>query len=288
MQRERLIALFFMIVLSFALSAGEEAATFSKKQFEVFDCTIYRSKPNLAEYGVAPIKIIYGDEMQGMTTEAWYKKYKPGVLPDTFPSPQWLAKLGKKYERESVVVLDYEGIKAYGVSKDKYRRDIQEYVKMAQAFKSGSGADGSKVGFYEVPPIADWGRVIHGGVDPSLRADNDLLKPLVEAVDVIFPSMYTWDPDVNVWLNAASVTIAEARRISQGKPVYVFVWPRYHEFNKTLSHQLIPADMWRRELEYIYKYADGIVIWDGDTSKWDENWPWWKETKDFLKRIGKY
>jgi hypothetical protein len=275
-----------VLVLLLAITSTANAA--QEKNFRVFDCTTYPHKPDLTRFGVETIRIIYGNEMFGIPLETYFKRFGIGQKPDTLPSANWLSKLGNIYQTEPLVVLDYEGLKAYDVAKDKYRNDIGEYVWIVQQFKAGKRQKGSMVGYYGVPPIADLGRVVYGKPTSSLRADNDILKPLVDTVDVLFPSLYTRDPDPNDWLNIAAGTLAEARRISQGKPIFAFIWPRYHEMNKVLGGKPIPSKLWRQQLEYLYENADGIVIWDGNQNLWNEDWPWWQETKVFLRLIGKY
>jgi hypothetical protein len=50
----------------------------------------------------------------------------------------------------------------------------------------------------------------------------------------------------------------------------------------------LPVDFWRCQLETLYKHADGVVIWGGYRCDWQLNFPWWKETIKFLKKIQRY
>ena len=66
----------------------------------------------------------------------------------------------------------------------------------------------------------------------------------------------------------------------------MFLWPRYEENKPTdVTGQYMPADFWRLQLETCRQYADGIVIWGGWQEQWDENAPWWVETKKFLQGL---
>jgi hypothetical protein len=112
-------------------------------------------------------------------------------------------------------------------------------------------------------------------------------------VDAIYPSLYTFYPDQDGWLKYALANISEARRY--GKPVYVFLWPQYHESDPAVAWRFIPADYWRLELETAKQYADGIVIWGGWQYsgkrlnwllEWDDTAPWWIETQDFMADHG--
>ena len=75
-----------------------------------------------------------------------------------------------------------------------------------------------------------------------------------------------------------------------GKPVYAFLWPRFHDSNRLLGGRYIGDDYWRMELDTARRYADGIVLWggwdEGRPAQWDENAPWWRVTKGFLQEDG--
>ena len=57
--------------------------------------------------------------------------------------------------------------------------------------------------------------------------ENDQLRPLAGAVDILFPSLYTFYTDQGGWVRYAYAQIAEARRNANGKPVYVFYGQQY-------------------------------------------------------------
>jgi hypothetical protein len=128
--------------------------------------------------------------------------------------------------------------------------------------------------------------------DPAKRAarttawhnNNIRLKPLASVVDIIFPSLYTFYGDsasISCWPNYAQANIREARMY--GKPVWAFIWMKYHS-----SGNWIPRTFWRKQLETVYTYADGVVVWSQSegSSAWSWSAPWWLETKDFLADKG--
>ena len=105
-------------------------------------------------------------------------------------------------------------------------------------------------------------------------------------VDAIFPSLYTFYEDQNGWETYARETLQAARQFN--KPVYAFIWPKYHPSNKTLKGQYIPRECWRLELNTCRKYCDGVVIWNHEPEKnWDPAAPWWQETLAFLAELRK-
>lgn len=114
------------------------------------------------------------------------------------------------------------------------------------------------------------------------QACNAYLRPIADKVDYIFPSLYTFYEDRHGWEIYAKANMAEARKY--GKPVYPFIWMKYHDSSK-LAGQDVPADYWRMQLDIIKANADGIVIWGGWLEPWNENAGWWRVTQDFLHGV---
>jgi hypothetical protein len=164
---------------------------------------------------------------------------------------------------------------------------IKKYLTVLGWYKTS--APDVKIGFFAVPPIRDYWNALKERNTPQYtgwQKQNDALAPIAKAVDVLFPSLYTFYDDRNGWQKYAIEQIREARRYAGGKPVYVFLWPQYHVSNKTLANTFLPGDYWRMELETARKSADGVVIWCCTTKEsWNENAAWWVETKQFLKEV---
>jgi hypothetical protein len=84
---------------------------------------------------------------------------------------------------------------------------------------------------------------------------------LTDMVDIVCPSLYRFyggtDDEGYIRYN-----ILESRRISKNrKKIIPFMWPYYHDSNRTLKGQLIPLDEWRKDCRLVLKYADGVVLW---------------------------
>ncbi|MEQ1794874.1 MAG: hypothetical protein ABL970_11835, partial [Nitrospira sp.] len=122
------------------------------------------------------------------------------------------------------------------------------------------------------------------------RRDNDRLAQIVDHVDALYPSIYTFYPDRQAWVAYAKAQIAEARRLAKGKPVYGFLWPLYHnQGNESLGSRPIEPDYWNLQLATMAQYADGVVIWGGwgdhGPESWNDEAPWWQVTKRFMQRL---
>lgn len=154
-----------------------------------------------------------------------------------------------------------------------------KYLLVLERFRAG--APKLSAGYYGAPPLRDYWRAIKHPASPERRAwmqDNDRVRPLADAVGVLYPSLYTFYPDQAGWKKYAKAQIAEARRIGKGKPVYVFLWPQHHDSNRQIGNTYLPPDFWTLQLNTARAYADGIVIrggWGADNrpARWDDSAP---------------
>ena len=94
------------------------------------------------------------------------------------------------------------------------------------------------------------------------RAANARLAAIAQYVDAVFPSLYTFYDYYSAgaaagWVKYAQANIEEAK--SYGKPVFPFIWMRYHDSNATLKYQYLPAEFWRLQLDTIEPLAKGGV-----------------------------
>lgn len=252
-----------------------------QRPFVVFDAFLYADKPDLSQYGIKPIVILYA----GQLGKEWVKH--AAQLPDK----STVQRVARELEAQpSPVVIDIEHWPLNG-DPQQVQRSLSQYITVFQWFKEA--APGLAVGYYGTPPLRDYWRAINPPSSKerlSLTKDNDRLKPLAETVDLLFPSLYTFYPDQGGWVRYAYGQIAEARRCANGKPVYVFLWPQYHDSNRKLAGTFLPADYWRLELETAKQYADGVILWGGwgnnnRPAQWDDDAAWWKVTKDFMKTV---
>lgn len=262
------VLLAFFAVLAEAQSPGD---------FRVFNATQYRNAPNWADYGVEELKIIYGHFL-------WPNKDVKLEL----PSDQFLREaLDQQIEgHESIICIDIEHW-PLKMSNKEVQASIEKFVTVLNAARAISPE--AKLGYYGVLPVREY----WGAVEPSTskkwrqwEAYNTRLMPLASSVDIVFPSVYTFYNRTEQWVTYATQQIQMARRF--GKPVYVFLWPQFHESNLLIGLDYIDGNFWRLQLETVAKYADGLVIWGGwdfehnSPAQWNEDAGWWIETKAFL------
>jgi Hyaluronidase len=258
-------------------TAPPPVAPAPQAKFMVFDALLYKSKPNLAQFGLTPISVEY-----------------PGVLwPKTSPDMQnvpdatVVQKLAAGASQSAgMAVVDIE---QWAVTGDPVTiaQSVSKYQQTMQMFKQD--APSVQFGYYATAPIRDYWSVMAGPQSAAYKGwqkQNDAVAPIAEQADALFPSLYTFYADPAGWQKYAIANIAEARRIAPGKPVYVFLWPQYDASTGAQGGDYLPDDYWKMELETAKQYADGIVIWGGWTETWDNNASWWLETQQFMTEIG--
>lgn len=253
-----------------------------KRPFAVFDATLYAEKPDLSVFGIQPITIVYAGTFGG----DWHKQS------DRLPDKEAVQRVASDAKgRSSLAVIDIEHWALKG-SSQVVKANLQKYMIVLGWFKTS--APGLSVGYYGIPPLRDYWRAIKDHATQDYRSwvkENDAIAALTSAVDNLYPSLYTLYPDQDGWKKYAIAQIEEARRVGNGKPVYVFLWPQYHDSNRLLGSRYLAEDYWQLELETAKRFADGIVIWGGwdlksnRPAKWDDNARWWKVTKDFMKTL---
>lgn len=241
----------------------------TRTPFRLFEATLFAGGPDLRAFGFEHLTIV-----------------DPHVLgPDVPDAGQVQQALAVPRSNEYLNI----DIESWPLEGPDQAPSIAKYQKTLSAFRK---ADPSvKLGLYAVLPIRDYWRAIghHGSValDDWKQQNTNIASSLIPYVDALFPSLYTFYGDKDAWIAYAQSNIGEARRISQGKPVYCFLWPQFH---KTLA--FLPGDLWYAQLDTCRRLADGIVIWGtiGSNSpyrpaKWDENAEWWQATRKFLNEL---
>jgi hypothetical protein len=241
------------------------------KDFPVYDALLYLGKPDLAKQGLRPIAMVYDGAL-----------WKSGESRERLNSAK-ISAVAKSLDPTLLTCVDIEDWPTAG-KPELVQSTIAKYVAVISLIRRERS--GLRIGYYGILPRNDYHRAIkrrgQREYDEWLL-ENSMLKEIARAVDVIFPSLYTFYPDPKGWETYAIENLKEARKY--GKPVYAFLWPEYHDSNLIYRGQYIPADFWRLELETCYKYADGIVIWGGWQEKWDDNAEWWTETRKFMQKV---
>lgn len=260
--------------------------------FPFYDATYFQNKPNLTGYGFRPVFLT--DRLFFAGTEGNYDQTR-GDETRTRALARQVAAL------DQILILDIEH---WPVD----IRNATEAEVIESIGKLGEIVDWLhdevptlRVGYYGLMPIRDYwspvqyleaqehqGEPWYDGNMPQFRANyqawqraNDFLAPLVQKVDILFPSLYTFYEDTTGWVKYATANIQEARRYGN-RPIMPFIWMYYHDSTPLRGMQLA-AGYWRLELETIMANADGVVVWGGSSqSIWDNSAPWWTTLLDVM------
>lgn len=248
----------------------------AQRAFRIFDATAYIGKPDLSRYGIEPIHLIdrglwpEGAGRSGPPDPALVRRYVESLPRDNAP-----------------IVLDLEHYDLTGTD-EAAQVALTDLTRLAAAFRAI--APDRRIGYYGIIPIPDRNRALAGVGSAPHRAwqrDNDRLARLQASVDMLLPSAYTDDRDQNAWVVSTASQICEARRLSS-KPVYVFLWPEFHESSRWRG-QYLDAAFWRLQLETAYRLADGVVIFGGydiqadDPRPWNPQATWYAPTLAFIR-----
>lgn len=278
MRIRKVFIIIFLIVFApntFSVEMKNSRGDDYNTSFKVFDATLYTNKPDMTKYGILPLPDVA-------------RFWKKGESKDNLPSEYRIKKLARRNLFASkYAFINIEHWPLRGEVQDVYM-NISKYKTAIKWVKEA--VPNTKIGLYSMFPTRDYWRAIKDPFSTKYKAwqrENDLLTVLAHSdVDIIYPSLYTFYPDQLGWVKYAKANISEARRYGTGKPVYVFLWPQYHDSNRLLRLKYLEEDYWRLQLETAYKYADGLVIWGGSKEDWNDEYSWWQVTKEFIKEVG--
>lgn len=269
-------AVFLCVILAISIPAFADA-----KSFRLLDATQYLNKPDMSQYGFEKLDVIYGHFL-------WpNEKITDEVPPEATMARTFLKYTSSKNSTPWCIDIEHWPLNGGDLDAEKNRNKLLHVLATARRINPTA-----TIGLYgEVPMNNYYPSIakIDSEQGKKWRSDNLRSKPLADAVDYIFPSIYTYYNEPAEWVLYAQRQIEMARIYK--KPVYAFIWPQYHDSNNFHAFEYIDRMFWRLQLETIYKYADGVVIWGGwdfknsQRAQWNENAGWWIETKDFIHSI---
>ena len=242
-----------------------------KRTFRIFDGLLYSPMPDLRPLGMPKLRD---------AGSIWSANQ-----PHTEVDPAGVAAAVRAVKRlTNDYYFDLEEWTVSNAPMDVINSNIDKLAQVARIARQT--APDAKFGFYDQVPRGNyWPILLNRTADLAQWHDINKRSAAVAAnIDYCFPSLYTFYNDVAGWKTSAGSVLAEARQY--GKPVYPFLWPRFHNSNAALKMAYIPRDFWREELEFCRDHADGCVLWGGFKELWDENAPWWEETKAFATAMG--
>ena len=246
------------------------------KTFRIFNALLYSNLPDMGGLCIEKIYVSY----------AWNyfpRGTKYGDL--KMPSKNDIDTAISTARRENTVtVIDIEHWPLKNSSFTTVKQSVTNYLTVLEAMTTA--LPDITIGYYGVVPITDFKRARLAKDTWQYQewvAENNRVQRVADLVGATFPSLYTIDPKQDRWRARARAQIAEARRLSPGKPVYPFIWPNYHEQGgKYPVGTEVEAGYWRMQLEYLRQHANGIVLWGGNRQTFNDHMAWWRETVAFI------
>lgn len=222
-----------------------------KKDFVVYDRLAYPGKPDLSADGLAPLKLIY----------------EVGLLTD--------GKIDMDKINARIAEANKTGIKAFSTDIEswywggKYSNEAlkDSLAKVFAAFRAG--IKGVRIGNYGVPigslNIARNVEHNRGKTDEEilakLKSRNNRLAA-GEVSDVLYPSLYIYNPDIPQWIEDMKTTVEFARSHYPDKKIVAYIWPQYYDWKTNPYYmQFITEEKFLQMLEAAYEYLDGVVLW---------------------------
>jgi hypothetical protein len=231
-------------------------------RFRVFDAMLHRDKPDLTSRGLEPIVPI---------AQVW-RADEPHDRVNVVAAALAVERLPATTR---TMFFDIEEWPIYPQPASIRDASVAKFTRIAEIARTARPS--LPFGFYGVPPVcAYWPIVFHDASYQQWLEANRALTPVAQAVDFLFPSLYTFYDDRRGWLDFAKAQMDEARRY--GKPVYPFLWFEYFDGNEQLRGKEVAAAAWEEELDFCLTHADGVVIWGGSERQWNEQAVWWRTT----------
>lgn len=249
----RLLAAVGLAVVPFS----EVAVAQTRAPFMVYDNMFYRGKPNTTAAGLVVSNIIYENKI-------WPNEKDYGRLPNR---GAFVALVRSHMENPGPLVIDIEKMPLKGTP-ELVRRNAETLAALADW--AHEAAPGKVIGFYGTNTLSK--------VPPE---NLSYARELARHVDAFFPPVYTFDDDRSAYEKRAHDSFVEARSLDPRKPIYIYLWPQYHD-GTPKQFQFIDVSYWEFQLETALRFSNGIVLWSPSRYEWNDSTGWWAATREFL------
>ena len=95
----------------------------------------------------------------------------------------------------------------------------------------------------------------------KLKSANNRLAA-GEVSDVLYPSFYIYNPDVEQWTEDLKTTVAYIKEHYPDKKIVGYIWSQYYDWKTNPYYmQFISEEKFLQMLDAAYEHLDGVVLW---------------------------
>jgi hypothetical protein len=249
----------------------------NQKSFVLLEHIGYLGAPDFSQYGFEKSYIVYEQFLYDQNEDR-----KQAIKQSRI---QRVAhRIRRTLSPGSFVQLDIEGWHESDPRQQGWVR--QQYLTTIQRFKTELPE--YQLGYYRIVPVwAHWDMHKNPRLKEQWHKENSHRVPIAEQADVLYPALYTYHKDPEKWTWTAKQVMQKAREMANGKPVIPFIWPMFHPSSDVGGGGDTPLSeaYFAKQLELVYQYADGVIIWnDGTRALWSDDLPWWRATERFIRQ----
>ncbi len=182
--------------------------------------------------------------------------------------------IGKKIpdkNYQGIAVIDWEDpligvLEKADSASNEFRTAMSKYKALLQLCKMQR--PNAKWGYYGMPFTSYW---------DSTRVEmaNRKIIALLQEVDVLLPSLYSYYPNNTPQTNNYAYVAANTRNTAQlakalNKPFDIFIWHRYHPSNQEFGMKTIPQAEFKNWIQVMIaackpvSLMEGIIWWGAD------------------------
>lgn len=279
--------------------AAPSAAAATTSEFLYYLCVTGKSANLVAPVNYPMIRtdaVCFYEHLLGLYPRILPDRVENGGIPQKTNMQAHLAKAKKDIEKAipdanfaGLAVIDYEAwCPIWSRTGDTYRNASREHARQQNPTLSGDALEArAKQDFItagknvmletlllgkQLRPNAKWG--FYGYPDDHRPQDMDEIPWMWENIDAVYPAFYhlkygvkTGTPGegqqkMSDFENYCRIMIDASKRLSPDKPIYGFVWERYHQVNRKYGEQMLnPDDL---EADFVVPKAlgaNGLIIW---------------------------
>ncbi len=242
----------------------EDETPGATKEFYVYDAMSYDGKPDLKADMISPITLIYEAFLLGDDGELDDEKIQTQI----------------DLAKATGVNTISTDIEAWYSSKSGAEMKAG-FTTLFDRFKEA--IPGCNVGNYGLP-VSDLNILRHnpnmvGKTEEELiarwKSGSQKRMEAAEISDVLYPSLYAMNPDIDQYIADLDVTVNYIRENFPDKKIVGYLWPQYYNLeNNEYYQQFMTTDVWMKMLEACYERLDGVVIWSHGKGENGEDVAW--------------